>query len=114
MLTMMNEKINSLIKDNIELKKELDEIKSSLQNHTFTKYEDDEVEDDEETTPTEEENYNSDDIKITNSKDLIIDITAFRYEQCNAKFPFNELSKKVFSFLLFLLQLTSSSNDLDL
>lgn len=95
MLNMMNEKINSLIKDNIELKKELDEIKSSIQNHTFTKYEDNEVEDDEETY-NEDENDNSDDIKITNSKELIIDIPAFRYEQCNAKFPFNGDDKKVF------------------
>lgn len=95
MLNMMNNKINSLIKDNIELKKELDEIKSSLQHHTFTKYED-YVEDDEDTTQTEEENNNSDDIKITNSKELIIDIPSFKYEQCNAKFPFNESSKKVF------------------
>lgn len=98
MLTMMNNKINSLIKDNIELKKELDEIKSSLYNHTVTKVEDDEVEDeyDEDTTPTEEENYNSDDIKITNNKELIIDIPEFKYVKCNAKFPFNESSKKVF------------------
>lgn len=96
MLNMMNEKINSLIKDNIELKKELDEIKSSIQNHTFTKYENDEVEDDEETTPNEDENNNSDDIKISNNKELIIDIPAFKYDKCNAKFPFNESSKKVF------------------
>lgn len=93
MLTMMNEKINSLIKDNIELKKELAEIKSSLNNHTFTKYED---YDDEDTTPTEDENNNSDDIKITNNKELIIDIPSFKYEQCNAKFPFNGDDKKVF------------------
>lgn len=91
---MMNEKINSLIKDNIVIKKELDEIKSSLQNHTVTKVE--EYEDDEDTTSNEEENNISDDIKITNSKDLIIDIPTFKYDQCNAKFPFNELSKKVF------------------
>ena len=91
MLNMMNEKINSLIKDNIELKKELDEIKSSLQNHTVTK-----VEDDEETTTNEDENNNSDDIKIRNNKELIIDIPAFKYDQCNAKFPFNGDDKKVF------------------
>lgn len=87
----MNEKINSLIKDNIELKKELDEIKSSLQNHTVTK-----VEDDEETTSNEKENNNSDDIKISNNKELIIDIPAFKYDQCNAKFPFDGDDKKVF------------------
>ena len=46
MLNMMNEKINSLIKDNIELKKELDEIKSSLQNHTVTKVEEEKTEED--------------------------------------------------------------------
>ena len=40
MLNMMNEKINSLIKDNIELKKELDEIKSSIQNTNISKVED--------------------------------------------------------------------------
>ena len=91
MLNMMNEKINSLIKDNIELKKELDDIKSSIQNTNISK-----VEDDEDTTSNEEENNTSDNIKITNSKDLIIDIPAFKYDQCNAEFPFNESSKKVF------------------
>ena len=91
MLNMMNEKINSLIKDNIILKKELDEIKSSLQNTNISK-----VEDDEYITPTEEENDNSDDIKITNNKELIIDIPAFKYEQCNAEFPFIGDDKKIF------------------
>ena len=75
MLNMMNEKINSLIlsykTQNDMLKKELDEIKSSLQNHTFTKYENDEVEDEEDTTYNEEENNNSDDIKITNNKNFM-------------------------------------------
>lgn len=91
MLNMMNEKINSLIKDNIILKKELDEINSSLQNTNISK-----VEDDEYITPTEEENDNSDDIKITNNKELIIDIPAFKYEQCNAEFPFIGDDKNIF------------------
>lgn len=90
MLNMMNEKINSLIKDNITLKKELDEIKSSIHNTNISK-----VEDDEDITPTEEEN-NTDNIKISNNKELIININGFKYEQCNAKIPFNDSSKKVF------------------
>ena len=92
---MMNEKINSLIKDNIILKKELDEIKSSIQNTNVTKIEENEdiTSNVEEKT---EENNTSDNIKITNNKELIININGFKYEQCNAKFPFDGDDKKVF------------------
>lgn len=96
MLTMMNNKINSLIKDNIELKKELDEIKSSLQNHTVTKYEDKkedittpvEVKNVEDTDDTDDD-INEDNTTKTIPKDLIKDRWGFKYDQIKADKPFN-------------------------
>lgn len=98
MLNMMNEKINSLIKANVELKKELDEIKSSIQNNTVTKVE----EKKEDTTSNVEDVDNTDDdINEDNTdktvpKDLIKDRWGFKYDLCNAKFPFNGYDRNIF------------------
>ena len=80
MLTMMNEKINSLIKDNITLKKELEEIKSNIQNITITKVE--EIEENEDITKqnTEVEDdiieeINEDNTSKTLPKYIVLDHT---------------------------------------
>ena len=96
MLNMMNEKINSLIKDNIELKKELDEIKSSLQNTNISKVEDKkedittpvEVKNVEDTDDTDDD-INEDNTNKTVPKDLIKDRWGFKYDQIKADKPFN-------------------------
>ena len=96
MLTMMNEKINSLIKDNIDIRKELDEIKSSLQNTNISKVEvkkedttsNVEVKNVEDTDDTDDD-INEDNTDKTVPKDLIKDRWGFNYNQIKADKPFN-------------------------
>ena len=100
MLNMMNEKINSLIlsykTQNDMLKKELEEIKSSLKNHTVTKVE---VKKEDTTSNVEDKNVedvddtdddiNEDNTDKTVPKDLIKDRWGFNYNQIKADKPFN-------------------------